>query len=80
MNQFGTNRDSDQQESEIFSPNLEKDDLRIQEAPTIDESSELERDAPELLPCSTAWLSGSSEVWQIDHTAMDILLVTSLDV
>jgi hypothetical protein len=38
----------------------------------------LEADAPELVPHSTKRFIGSSEIWQINHTAMDGLLVASL--
>lgn len=78
MNQFDANGHSDQQEGENFSISPKKDDCRIQETPTVDESSDLEADTPKLLACSTRRFIGSIEVWQIDHTAMDVLLVTSL--
>ncbi|HEY9662002.1 MAG TPA: hypothetical protein V6C65_26395 [Allocoleopsis sp.] len=80
MNQFSANGHSDQQKTENFSPNPEKDDCRIQETQTIDENRELEADTPKLLARSTRRFIGSSEVWQLDHTAMDVSLVASLDV
>jgi len=80
MNQFDANRHSDQQKGENFSLSPKKDDCRIQETQTIDESRELAADTPKLLACSTRRFIGSSEVWQLDHTAVDVSLVVSLDV
>jgi hypothetical protein len=80
MNQFSANGHSDQQKTENFSPNPEKDDCRIQETQTINESRELEADTPKLLARSTRRFIGSCEVWQLDHTSMDVSLVASLDV
>jgi hypothetical protein len=41
MNQFDANGHSNQQKGENFSLSPKKDDCRIQETPTVDESSEL---------------------------------------
>jgi len=53
-----------QQKTDNFSPNPEKDDCRIQETQTIDESRELEADTPKLLARSTRQFIGSSEVYR----------------
>lgn len=79
MNQPGVNGHSDQQEGTNSSPITEENDFGSQKAPDRAESDELEANASVLVPRSSNRLIGSSEVWQIDHTEVDVLLVANLE-